>query len=124
VLFSLFTDDEDYEVLESVISQLEDTKDKKIFVKCLLKAFPKLVNKAKNWATAFIYILQKDKILALVKKSNDKIGKQSIVDYINKHVNFSKPTSRHLLNEEAMEYYIKNIENFKKTAKEIEKSMA
>jgi hypothetical protein len=123
VLFSLFTDEEDYEVLETVISQLEDTKDKELFVKCLLKAFPRLVNEAKYWATTFLYIIQKEELLKLVKESEDNNGKQSIIDYINKSIAESTPSPRELSNENAMKHYLKELEDFKALATQIEESM-
>ena len=72
-LFSLFTNEEDYEVLETVVQQLWGMKDKRLFAKCLLKAFPNLINNANKWAEDFLYCLeQKNEVLQIVSKLENK----------------------------------------------------
>lgn len=90
-LFSLFCNKEDYEVMESVVQQLWSMKNKILFTKCLLKAFPRLAEEAPIWAEDFLYgIVQNGDIISFVLQISDIAGKKAIIDYIKeleKHLN-------------------------------------
>jgi uncharacterized membrane-anchored protein YjiN (DUF445 family) len=126
VLFLLFTDEEDGEVLESVVCQLEGMKDKDLLTKCMLKAFPRLIEKARTWAEYFIYRiveLYSSSILPLILNSADKNGKQAIIDFIKK-LNSTSPPESYFKSERLMQSHLKDLARFNELAKGIEKSMA
>jgi hypothetical protein len=128
VLFSLFTDNEDYGLLQSVINQLDCMSDRELFVKCLLKAIPKLVIDAKKWIQDFLHsIVSSATDYALIVNSKNTEGKMALAKFINT-IN-ELPESFDINNSEMVRLYLKlkvaeeDLENFKKLAAEIEASM-
>jgi hypothetical protein len=124
ILFSLFIDEDDGEVLESVCGQLFDVNDKSVTAKCLLKAFSRLSKKAKKWAGCFLWdILRDTDIYKEIINSKDIIGKQAIIDFI-KGLNETPLSEDYLKNEKFMQLYLEDLKRLNELSKEIEKSMA
>jgi hypothetical protein len=123
ILFSLFADEDDGEVLESVCGQLFDANDKSVTAKCLLKAFSRLSKKAKKWAGCFLWdILRDTDIYKEVINSKNTTGKRAIIDFI-KELNETSPPDDYLKNEKFMQSHLEELARFNELAKEIEKSM-
>jgi hypothetical protein len=123
ILFSLFTDEDDGEVLESVCGQLFDANDKSITTRCLLKAFPRLCKEAKEWAECFLYnILRDTSVYQGIINSEDAIGKQSIIDFIKK-LNEDPPHESCLKNEKLMQAHLDDLARFNKLSRDIQNSM-
>jgi hypothetical protein len=123
ILFSLFTNEDDGEVLESVCEQLFNANNESIITKCLLKAFQRLSNEAKEWAGCFLeYILGNANIHNGIINSKNIIGKQAIINFI-KELNETLPPESYLKNEKLMQSHLEDLARFGELAKEIEKSM-
>jgi hypothetical protein len=123
ILFLLFVDEDEGEVLESVCGQLFDANDKSVTAKCLLKAFPRLSKKAKKWAGCFLWnILRDTNIYKEIINSENVIGKQAIIDFI-KELNETSPPEGYLKNEKFMQSHLEELTRFNELAKELEKSM-
>jgi hypothetical protein len=123
ILFSLFTDKDDGEILQSMHPQLFFATDISITTKCLLKAFPKLSEEAKKWAEVFLDdILGDTNIHSEIINSEDVIGKQAIVDFI-KRLNEDPPHASYSKNEKLMQAHLEDLARFNELAKDIQNSM-
>jgi hypothetical protein len=123
VLFTLFTEENDYEMLESVVNQLDCMHEQKIFVRCLLKAFPRLVKEAPRWAMSFLFsICGSIELKKYIMQSEDYLGKQAIVDFI-KELNEAPPHESCLKNEKLMQAHLDDLARFNKLSEDIQNSM-
>lgn len=123
VLFSLFSDDEDYELLEAVVGQLEGMRNEAAFVRNLLKAFPRLAREARKWAETFAYaLIQLEERKRLALASADREGKLAIIGFIQA-LHSPGAFRRYEAHPKMMQEYIEDLKKFDEFALELERSI-
>lgn len=123
VLFSLFSGEEDFELLESVIRQIDGNENEEICIESLIKAFPRLAIEANEWAKVFLNdFIKYDNMKHFALKSEDKKGKQAIIDFI-KTLHSAKAIERYENYPKLKQEYIEDLKKFDEFALELKKSM-